>query len=114
MSINRRHRGGWAWLESLLVVAFVALVFQVFPSLWFGLIWAIDFRNWSRSIWMTLTVAGLGVLFALRFIPDLWENWRERQAAAAVEREKRRKQQQAKEQRQMIEAARRARSRRMY
>jgi hypothetical protein len=31
----------------MLVVAFVSLVFQVFPSLWTGTLYALDIRNWG-------------------------------------------------------------------
>lgn len=101
-------------LEILLVIAFVALVFQVFPALWFGLIWAVDVRNWARSAWMGTTVAILAVLFGLRFVPDLWADWRERRCDAASALAKREKQLKAKAERERVAALRRGRSRRMY
>lgn len=114
MSNRRNNRCGVGRLEVLLVLAFVALVFQVFPPLWFALVWVADIRNWARSAWMGATVGILLVLFALRFVPQLWEDWRERRSEAASALAKREAQQRAKAERERVAALRKGRSRRMY
>lgn len=114
MSVTWRHREGFGRLETLLALAFAALALQVFPSLWSGLLWAIDPRHWSRGGWLGLNLAIVVALFGVRFLPQLFEDWRQRRSLAAQTREKRQKQQQAKEHREAIERLRRGRSRRMY
>ncbi|MGQ0601069.1 MAG: hypothetical protein ACT4QE_05155 [Anaerolineales bacterium] len=114
MAAKRDTPAGLGRLEVLLVIAFFALVFQVFPSLWFGLVWAADVRNWARSAWMGVTVAILVVLFGLRFVPDLWADWRERRAESASAFAKREKAERAKAERERVAALRKGRSRRMY
>jgi hypothetical protein len=101
-------------LESLLIVAIAALVLQVFPSLWFALIWALDFRNWSPWGCLALTVAGLAVLLAVRFVPELWTDWRVRRETVAGERHRQEQQLRIKSERERLQALRRARSRRIY
>lgn len=77
------RRAGIAWLELLLVLAFLALLFQVFPSLWF----ALDFRTWSRTTWFTLNLFVLFGLFGIRFGPDLYSEWRERRKRLAIKQQ---------------------------
>ncbi len=114
MDVIRRERGGHARLEAFLVLAFVVLVLQVFPALWFGLWWVVDVRHWSRGAWMGLNVAIVLTLFGVRFIPALYQDWRERRNQLTLAREKRQMQLEAKEHRLAIERVRRGRSRRMY
>jgi hypothetical protein len=85
MSFARQNRNGVGWLELLLVLAVLALVFQVFPSLWFNLLWAMDVRNWSRTAWFAVNVAVLLFLFGVRFVPDLVNNWQERRTRNAAD-----------------------------
>ena len=73
-----QRRTGAAWLEILLVLAFLSLLFQVFPSLWMLLWQAFDVRQWSRTTWMTLNDVVLVALFGVRFIPEALANLRER------------------------------------
>jgi hypothetical protein len=82
-------RGAFVRLEVLLVLAFLALLFQVFPSLWFGLLWAIDIRNWSRGVWIAINVAVVFSLFAIRFGPGLAEDWKKSRAARRHEADNR-------------------------
>lgn len=62
---------GFGRLELLLVLAFLALLFQVFPALWLGLLWALDVRNWPREVWLAINVGVVLALFAIRFGPEL-------------------------------------------
>jgi hypothetical protein len=50
MPAERPPRAGFAWLELLLVLALLALVLQLFPALWTGMLWALDVRNWLLDI----------------------------------------------------------------
>ncbi|MEX2316622.1 MAG: hypothetical protein WD669_05685 [Pirellulales bacterium] len=112
--IGSGERGGFGRLEVLLVLAFLALLFQVFPSLWFGTWRLLDVRNWPRGAWMFLNVAVVLALFAIRFGPDLMNDWQQRQARRKDEHEKHEKQRQLKEQKQLFERMKEARKRRLY
>jgi hypothetical protein len=114
MRVKRSMRGGFAWLELLLVVAVLVLLFQVFPSAWFGVLWVLDVRNWPRSIWFAANVAGVLALCAVRFGPELYESWQARRTRLRIEREKQEKQRQLKEQRETLERLREARKRQVY
>lgn len=81
-----RRRTGAAWLEILLVLAFLALLFQVFPGLW-KLLWhALDVRQWSSATWMALNVIVLVALFGVRFGPSGMAALRERRQRQAARR----------------------------
>jgi hypothetical protein len=95
-------------------VAVLALLFQVFPSLWFSVLRAFDVRNWPRGAWMYLNVAIVLALFVMRFAPDLYHDWRERQARRKDEREKHEKQRALREQKELFERLKEARKRRIY
>jgi hypothetical protein len=71
-------------LEVLLVLAFAALLFQVFPSLWFGILRALHVQNWGRVSWLLLNLAALFLLFAIRFWPDIVGNRRQRSVKRRV------------------------------
>lgn len=101
-------------LEALLVAAVVALVLQVFPSLWFGLLWLADMRHWPRAAWLGLNAAIIFGLFAVRFGPGLIDDWRRRREHVASQRERRQAQQAVKEQRTMLRQIKEGRRRRMY
>lgn len=75
MSGIRSTRYGVARLELLLSIASLALLFQVFPSLWFGLVWALDVRNWSRGIWIGLNALAVAALFAIQFRIEIRDAW---------------------------------------
>ncbi|MEX2167716.1 MAG: hypothetical protein WD851_00270 [Pirellulales bacterium] len=95
MRLSRSIRSGFAWLELLLVLALVAVLFQAFPSLWFTFLSAADVRSWSRDAWIGLNVAAVLVLFAIRFRTELRQTLvavrssthRSRSTARTVERE---------------------------
>jgi hypothetical protein len=114
VSENEPKRFRIGRLEALLVVTVAALVFQVFPTLWFGLLWIVDVRNWSRSAWFGLNLAVILGLFAVRFGPTLIDDWGARRERLTTEREKHDKQQAAKEQREMLQRIKQGRRRRMY
>jgi len=79
MSRYWNNRQGFAWLETLLVLALLALVLQLFPSL-LGLL---DVRNWSRGTWFAMNGVVVLILLAIRFGPDLVEDWRQRRQQSA-------------------------------
>ncbi len=113
MRIHPRVRSGFAWLELLLGLAAIVLLFQLFPSLWFACVWAVDVRNWSRGGWLGLNAVAVLVLCGIRFGPELYKEWRERGARLAINREKQEKQRQLTEQREALERLQRGRARRV-
>lgn len=73
---HKTSLGGFARLELVLVLACLALLFQVFPGLWWDLWAALDFRTWSRGTWFALNLLVLLSLFGIRFGPALYADWR--------------------------------------
>ena len=57
----------FAWLEVLLALTILALSLQLFPSVWWNVVAAVDLRNWSRGDWLGLNVAIVLTLVAIRF-----------------------------------------------
>jgi hypothetical protein len=95
-------RVGLACLELLLVLAILALVHQLFPSLWAVAIWAADVRNWPRTIWFAATWMVLIALLAIRFGPDLYHDWRQRRTRFTVKQAQKEKQLRLKEEREIL------------
>jgi hypothetical protein len=73
-------RGGFGKLEALLVIAFLSLLFQVFPTLWTGTLYVLDVRNWGRWAWLALNFGVIFALFAVRFGPELMSGGGKRKA----------------------------------
>jgi hypothetical protein len=56
----------WLWrLETWLVLSIMALVFQLFPRLFWGLLAAIDVRNWTWGVWVGVEIAVVVTLLVL-------------------------------------------------
>ena len=114
MSIDRDARSGFALLELLLVVAIVALILQLFPSLW----GALDVRTWSRATWVVLNLVVLAGLVVVRhaepIIRSIYDFARYRAAnktKATQEKSKREQNAELEEQRKLYERMREARKR---
>ena len=114
MARSHRTRSGVAWLELLLGLAAVGLLFQFFPSLFHKLAWAADMRNWSQLTWFVLNVAIVFVLVGVRFGPDLVDDWQGRRQRIAKEHTKAEKVKKLKEQRETLERVKTSRRRRIY
>lgn len=54
------------WLEWLLVLSCVTLVFQLFPVLFWGLLYVVDIRNWSWTAMSLILCVIIVILFAYR------------------------------------------------
>lgn len=111
MLLRRSHRRGFAWLELLLALTLLALLFRFFPSLLPDVLATLDVRNWSRSVWMTLNVGVVLVLFGIQFGPELCADWRRRRVRVSGNDKKREKQLTMKEERELYERMREARKR---
>jgi thiol:disulfide interchange protein len=107
-------RAGSAVLELLLALAVLALVFQLFPSLWFAMLWATDVRNWPRNIWFAATWMVLIALLAIRIGPDVYHDWWQRRMRSAVEQAQKEKQMRLKQEREMLAQRMEAMKRRVY
>ncbi|MFV2070486.1 MAG: hypothetical protein ACC645_26260 [Pirellulales bacterium] len=77
---------GIAWLEPLLVVAVVSLMFQLFPSTWWWLVRVVDARKWSRRTCFLVNLFFLLVLVAVRAAPEIKASVARRRAEAAKRR----------------------------
>ena len=68
--MNASEKSGFPWLEVLLVLSVLALVFQLFPDLWFGTLFVLDFRHWTWTGWSAANAVVLLVLIFIR----AWRN----------------------------------------
>lgn len=114
MNGNHPTRRGFAWLELLLVLAILVLLFELFPSLWWIVLAALNPRNWTRPIWIVVNLIVVLFLLTVRFGPQLVEDWRLRKNRLAVEQTKQHKQQELKEQRESLNRMKQAQRRRIY
>lgn len=101
-------------LELTLALASFALVLQCFPSLWHGMLAAIDVRNWSRTVWFVFNVFVLVALAGVHFGPQLLDDWRIRQQRLAIERSKQEEQLRRKNQAELLDRMQESRRRRIY
>jgi hypothetical protein len=68
--MDREH--AFAWAETILVIAAIALFFQFFPGIWSGIVRTIDVRYWG---WKSYAVVNVIVVLALIGI-KAWHNSR--------------------------------------
>jgi len=62
-----------AWffrLETWIAGTSLTLLFQLFPSLFWGLLYAIDARNWTWGVWVGLQVLVVALLVYLKVRGD--------------------------------------------
>jgi hypothetical protein len=111
MRTTDEPRRGVAWLEILLVLAVLALVFQVFPQLWFSTLWALDVRNWSRGVWFVLNIGVVLVLFGIRYAPEVNQEWKRRRGNRIRHRTEDDEQRKLREERELYERMKEARKR---
>jgi uncharacterized protein YlxW (UPF0749 family) len=104
----------FGWLEASLLFSLVALIMQLFPSVWVAVLWAIDIRNWPRTRFFVLNAVVVVTLILVRFGPDLYEDWRERHIHRRKDRELQQKKLDMREQRKSLERQIEARKRRLY
>jgi hypothetical protein len=102
------------WTELLLALAVLALVFQLIPFHWMGLLWAIDVRNWPRSVWIVATWMVLLFLVVIRFGPDVYEDWQQRRARLLNKRAKEENRRRLKEEHKRLALMKDAMKRRVY
>ena len=112
--LSYQQRSGFVWLELLLALAMLALLVQLFPQVGRFALWALDVRNWPRSVWFIGNLGILLLLVGLRFGPQLVEEWKSRRDRLAVEATQKHRQQELKEQREALERLKQAQRRRIY
>ena len=111
---SRRNRSGFAWLECLFAIAVLVLAVQLLPGLWRVLLRTVDVRSWSRTMWFAMNIVVLVLLLAIRFSPQLVNDWRTRKLRLTAEQTREQKQQEVKEQRDTLERMKQAQRRRIY
>lgn len=74
----------------------------------------LDLRNWPRSVWFVVNVAVLLLLVAVRFGPQVIEDWYARRERLTSEHAKQEKQRELKEQREALERVKQAQRKRIY
>jgi hypothetical protein len=115
MKLNTDQRNSvYSRLELTLVLASLTLILQCFPSLWHGILAAIDVRNWSRTVWFVFNVFVLVALSGVHFGPQLIVDWRIRQNRLATERSKHEEQARRKNQTELLNRMQQSRRRRIY
>jgi len=109
-----KTRRPFPWLESLLALAVVVLVLQLFPA-WGGAVLAVvNPLNWGRIGWIVANALVVVGLLAMRFGPGMADDWRARRIRIAKEREQQAHQRELKEQREALERMKQAKRRRIY
>jgi len=111
---SAQARSGFAWLELLLGLAAIALLFQLFPAILAKLLGVVDLRNWSQLTFFLVNIGVVLALIGVRFGPDWVEDWQERRQQVAKDYIKAEKAKKLKEQREAVERMETSRSRRMY
>lgn len=53
-------------LETWLVLAFLSLIFQIYPALFWSLLYIVDVRNWTWGVWVGVEIAVVVTLIVLR------------------------------------------------
>jgi hypothetical protein len=101
-------------LGLLLAVSVIVLIFQLYPTIFDTILWAIDIRNWTRVAWFLANLAVVISLLAIRFGPDAALAWRNRASKSQAERKQREEIAERKQRRDAIEQIKQARSRRLY
>jgi len=67
-NMRHDHPGNvFPWLEVVVGISVLGLLFELFPSLWQG----IDVRNWSRMTALIVNVAAVIILVGIRTGPNL-------------------------------------------
>jgi hypothetical protein len=107
-------RLGAAWFELLLAIAFVILLFQVFPRLWNDSIWLIDVRNWSRTSLLLVNLLVIMALGSIRLWPSIVHSWQDRSEKRSAERMQREKRAALKEQKETLARLKEGQKRRLY
>jgi len=103
-------RSGFAWLELLLAIAALSLLFQLSPSLRS----AVNVSNWSQLTWFIFNVVVVLILIGIRVGPDLWSDFSERRQRKATDQAKASKAHVLKEQREAMERMQESRRRRKF
>jgi hypothetical protein len=88
MSRYDQRRAGIDSVGLLLALILVVFVIQLFSAIWTSNLFATDYRNWSRTTWFVVNLLAVSILTAIRFGPDLYENWQQRRKRGAAERVK--------------------------
>jgi prepilin-type N-terminal cleavage/methylation domain-containing protein len=112
--LSSQQHAGFALLELLLALAVLTLILQIFPDAGRLALWSLDVRNWPRTIWFVGNVGVLLLLIALRFGPQLRDDWRTRRSRLTSEIAEKHRKQELKEQRDTLERLKQAQRRRIY
>jgi hypothetical protein len=92
MTHRRYARTGVAWLELLLVLAVLALLLQVFPSLIVDLRSVLDLRNWTVWSWFSAFCVLFALLCVIRYVPEIADGFKEQGQRNAFKRSRRKSQ----------------------
>ena len=111
---KRRGRSGFAWLELLLALAFVALLWQFFPRVFIKALSYLDVRDWTRPVCFFLNLLVVIVLLSVRFGPDLVRDWKERKKQRTIDRANTQKKEEIKQQQEAVKRMKEGQSRRRY
>jgi hypothetical protein len=75
VAATREGARRFSWVEWALAFTFAALVFQLFPSLWWAVISVVDVRNWTWRSYAAVSTIAIVVLFVAKAWQDnAWQN----------------------------------------
>src|SRR5690348_14351828 len=103
MRTRDSNRRGSVWPELCFATAVSSIFFLLFPrvaQLAFSVIYP---GNWSRQLWLALTIAFLVVLICVRFAPVVFDVWRTRREHLSAKRQKLEKERILREERETLE-----------
>src|SRR5688572_1320692 len=112
-SHSRILRPAIARLEIIFALSILALLSQVYAPLGYGLLWALDLRNWSREVWFALNALVVLALLGVRFIPGLVADLLARRQRMALESAEAAKRQKLRDEREALQRIARSRKNRV-
>ena len=63
------------WADALFVLGVLALMFQVFPNVWWSLLSLLDVRDWTWRACATISAGAIVVLYVVRaWQANAWNN----------------------------------------
>lgn len=65
LAMNEDDEPGFPWLETFFGISLLTLVCQLYPPLFWGILYYVDVRNWTWSAIWLINVLIIGVLLVI-------------------------------------------------
>lgn len=107
-------RRTFPWLELALFLAITVVFCVLFPTVTARLLSALNPGYWPAPFWLTINLVVVGVLFCVRFGPELLVTWQKYQQKKRAQRNMLADAADRARQREIIEGIKRGRTHRLY